>query len=482
MSNNKNYDQYSNPLIERYSSKEMSYIFSPTNKFKTWRELWIYLAESEKELGLNITSEQIEELKKNKDDINFAEAEAQEKKVRHDVMSHIHAYGLQCPKAAGIIHLGATSAFVGDNTDLIQLKQGMIEVRKKLVSLLGRMKDFAIKEKSRPTLGFTHFQAAQVTTVGKRTTLWMQDLVLDFEELNFILDTLKFRGVKDTTGTQASFMKLFNNDEEKVIKLDKLVTEKAGFKGKRFLVTGQTYTRKIDYKVLSLLSSIAQSAHKITNDIRLLQNLKEIEEPFERSQIGSSAMAYKRNPMRSERVASLAKFVISLSTSTAMTAATQWFERTLDDSANKRLSIPESFLAVDAILIILNNIFDGMVVYPEQIKRRLASEIPFMATVNIIMQAVKNGADRQEIHEKIRVLSMEAGRNVKEKGLDNNLLDLIAKDKDFNLSIEELQKLTDASLYIGRAPNQVEEFIKEEVDPYLEKYKLDDDIDIALKV
>ena len=478
---NKNYDQYSNPLIERYSSKEMSYIFSPTNKFKTWRELWIYLAESEKELGLNITDEQIEELKKNKDDINFAEAEAQEKLVRHDVMSHVHAYGLQCPNAKGVIHLGATSAFVGDNTDLIQLKQGLIEVRKKLVSLLGRMKSFAIAEKSRPTLGFTHFQAAQVTTVGKRTTLWMQDLVLDFEELIFILDTMKFRGVKDTTGTQASFMKLFDYDEEKVIKLDKLVTEKAGFKN-RFLVTGQTYTRKVDYKVLSLLSSIAQSAHKITNDIRLLQNLKEIEEPFEKSQIGSSAMAYKRNPMRSERVASLAKFVISLSTSTAMTAATQWFERTLDDSANKRLSVPESFLAVDAILIILNNIFDGMVVYPEQIKRRLASEIPFMATVNIIMQAVKNGADRQEIHEKIRVLSMEAGRNVKEKGLDNNLLELIAADKDFNLDIEDLKKLTDASLYIGRAPNQVEEFIKEEVDPFLDKYKLDNEISIALKV
>lgn len=482
MSNNiKNYDQYSNPLIERYSSKEMSYIFSPTNKFKTWRELWIYLAESEKDLGLNITEEQIEELKKNKDNINFAEAEAQEKIVRHDVMSHVHAYGLQCPNAKGVIHLGATSAFVGDNTDLIQLKQGLIEVRKKLVSLLGRMKTFAIAEKSRPTLGFTHFQAAQVTTVGKRATLWMQDLVLDFEELIFLLDTMKFRGVKDTTGTQASFMKLFDNDEEKVIKLDKLVTEKAGFKN-RFLVTGQTYTRKVDYKVLSLLSSIAQSAHKITNDIRLLQNLKEIEEPFEKSQIGSSAMAYKRNPMRSERVASLAKFVISLSTSTAMTAATQWFERTLDDSANKRLAVPESFLAVDAILIILNNIFDGIVVYPEQIKRRLASEIPFMATVNIIMQAVKNGADRQEIHEKIRVLSMEAGRNVKEKGLDNNLLELIAEDKDFNLNIDDLKKLTDASLYIGRAPNQVEEFIKEEVDPLLEEYRSTSEINIDLKV
>ena len=476
----KNYEQYMNPLIERYSSQEMSYIFSPESKFKTWRKLWICLAEAEKELGLPITDEQIEEMKKFQNNINFKDAEEREKIVRHDVMSHVHAYGLQCPKAKGIIHLGATSAFVGDNTDLIQLKEGLLEVKGKLANLLGKMKTFALKEKSRPTLGFTHYQAAQITTVGKRCTLWMQDFVLDMEELEFIIASFKFRGVKGTTGTQASFMELFDGDEEKVIELDKAVSKKAGFKN-RFLVTGQTYTRKIDYKVLSLLSSIAQSAHKLTNDIRLLQSLKEIEEPFEKSQIGSSAMAYKRNPMRSERVASLSKFVISLSTSTAMTASTQWFERTLDDSANKRLAVPESFLAVDAILIILNNIFSGLVVYPEQIKKRLKSEIPFMATENIIMSAVKKGGDRQELHEMIRTLSMEAGRNVKEKGLENNLLDLIAESPEFNLSHEELQKLTDPSLYIGRAPSQVDEFITQEVDTILTRIDTKN-INIALKV
>ena len=476
----KNYEQYMNPLIERYSSQEMSYIFSPESKFKTWRKLWICLAEAEKELGLPITDEQIEEMKKFQNNINFKEAEEREKIVRHDVMSHVHAYGLQCPKAKGIIHLGATSAFVGDNTDLIQLKEGLLEIKGKLANLLDKMKTFALKEKSRPTLGFTHYQAAQITTVGKRCTLWMQDFVLDMEELEFIINSFKFRGVKGTTGTQASFMELFDGDEKKVIELDKIVSKKAGFEN-RFLVTGQTYTRKIDYKVLSLLSSIAQSAHKLTNDIRLLQSLKEIEEPFEKSQIGSSAMAYKRNPMRSERIASLSKFVISLSTSTAMTASTQWFERTLDDSANKRLAIPESFLAVDAILIILNNIFSGLVVYPEQIKKRLKSEIPFMATENIIMSAVKKGGDRQELHEMIRTLSMEAGRNVKEKGLENNLLDLIAKSPEFNLSHKELQKLTDPSLYIGRAPAQVDEFISQEINPILTKVNTKE-INTTLKV
>lgn len=459
---------YSNPLIERYSSKEMSYIFSPENKFRTWRKLWVTLAECEKELGLKISDSQIKELKKFENNINYEEAEKREKTVRHDVMSHVHAYGLQCPKAKGIIHLGATSAYVGDNTDLIQMKQGLTELKIKLVSLLKKMKDFALKEKDRPALGFTHFQAAQLTTVGKRTCLWMNEFILDLEEIEFCLDTLRFRGVKGTTGTQASFMELFNDDEKKVRKLDDMVTERMGF-DKKFIITGQTYTRKLDSRVMQCLSSFAQSAHKTTNDIRLLQNLKEIEEPFEKNQIGSSAMAYKRNPMRSERVSSLSKYVMSLTSSTAMTAATQWFERTLDDSANKRLAIPEAFLAADAILIILNNIFDGLVVYPKQIEKRIKAEIPFMATENIIMNAVKKGGDRQELHEKIRELSMIAGRNVKELGLENNLLDLIAADKSFKLTKKELDKMTDAKLYIGRAPGQVVEFMHETVDPILKK-------------
>ncbi|OGE84863.1 MAG: adenylosuccinate lyase [Candidatus Delongbacteria bacterium GWF2_40_14] len=459
---------YSNPLIERYSSKEMSYIFSPENKFRTWRKLWVTLAESEKELGLKISDAQIKELKKFQNDINYEEAEKREKIVRHDVMSHVHAYGLQCPKAKGIIHLGATSAYVGDNTDLIQMKQGLIELKNKLISLLKKMKDFALKEKDRPALGFTHFQAAQLTTVGKRTCLWMNEFVLDLEEIEFCLETLRFRGVKGTTGTQASFMELFNDDEKKVRKLDDMVTERMGF-DKKFIITGQTYTRKVDSRMMQCLSSLAQSAHKTTNDIRLLQNLKEIEEPFEKNQIGSSAMAYKRNPMRSERVSSLSKYVMSLTSSTAMTASTQWFERTLDDSANKRLAIPEAFLATDAILIILNNIFDGLVVYPKQIEKRIKTEIPFMATENIIMNAVKKGGDRQKLHEKIRELSMTAGRNVKELGLENNLLELIAADKSFKLLKKELDKMTDAKLYIGRAPGQVIEFIKDTIDPILKK-------------
>lgn len=471
---------YNNPLTERYSSSEMSYIFSPEFKFRTWRKLWIALAEAEKELGLNITQEQINELKNNTDNINYEEAEAREKVVRHDVMSHVHAYGLQCSKAKGIIHLGATSAYVGDNTDLIQMKEALSIVRKKLISLLIKMKDFALKEKDRPTLGFTHYQAAQITTVGKRACLWMNEFVLDFEEINFCLDTLRFRGVKGTTGTQASFMELFDNDEEKVKKLDDFVTEKMGF-DKKFIITGQTYTRKVDSRIMGVLSSLAQSAHKTTNDIRLLQNLKEIEEPFEKSQIGSSAMAYKRNPMRSERVASLSKYIMSLYSSTAMTSATQWFERTLDDSANKRLALPEAFLAADAVLIILNNIFDGLVVYPKQIEKRLRSEIPFMATENIIMNAVKKGGDRQELHERIRELSMQAGRNVKENGLENNLLELIAADKTFGLNMEELNKMTDPSLYVGRAPGQVIEFIQNTVDPII-KDIISEPQDFELKV
>jgi adenylosuccinate lyase len=457
---------YSNPLTERYSSKEMSYIFSQEFKFRTWRKLWIALAECEKELGLDISKEQIDELKAAAENINYEEAEAREKLVRHDVMSHVHAYGLQCPKAKGIIHLGATSAYVGDNTDLIQLKEAFLEVRKKLVSLLKKMSDFALKEKDRPTLGFTHYQAAQITTVGKRCCLWMNEFVLDLEEIDFCLETLRFRGVKGTTGTQASFMELFENDEEKVKKLDEMVTAKMGF-DKKFIITGQTYTRKIDSRALQCLSSLAQSAHKTTNDIRLLQNLKEIEEPFEKNQIGSSAMAYKRNPMRSERVASLSNYIMSLAGSTAMTASTQWFERTLDDSANKRLAVPEAFLAADAALIILNNIFDGLVVYPKQIEKRLKSEMPFMATENIIMNAVKKGGDRQELHEKIRELSMQAGRNVKEAGLENNLLQLIAEDRSFNLSAEELNKMTDPKLFVGRAPGQVTEFIENVIKPIL---------------
>ncbi len=457
---------YSNPLTERYSSKEMSYIFSQEYKFRTWRKLWIALAEAEKELGLNITQEQINELKAHADIINYEDAEAREKVVRHDVMSHVHAYGLQCPLAKGIIHLGATSAYVGDNTDLIQYREALNNIREKLVSLLSKMKDFALKEKDRPALGFTHFQAAQLTTVGKRTCLWMNEFVLDLEEIDFCLSTLKFRGVKGTTGTQASFMELFDNDEERVKKLDDMVAGKMGFSHK-FIVTGQTYTRKLDSRIMGALSSLAQSAHKTTNDIRLLQNLKEIEEPFEKNQIGSSAMAYKRNPMRSERVASLSKYIMSLYSSTAMTSSTQWFERTLDDSANKRLAVPEAFLAADAVLIILNNIFNGLVVYPKQIEKRIKAEIPFMATENIIMNAVKKGGDRQVLHERIRELSMEAGRSVKELGKENNLLELIAADVSFGLSLEELEKMTDPSLYIGRAPGQVTEFMEKVVGPLI---------------
>jgi adenylosuccinate lyase len=447
----------------------MSYIFSSEFKFRTWRKLWIALAESEKDLGLNISEAQIKELKKFADNINYEEAEAREMVVRHDVMSHVHAYGLQCPNAKGIIHLGATSAYVGDNTDLIQYKEALLETKKKLLSLISKMRSFAIKEKDRPTLGFTHYQAAQITTVGKRACLWMNEFVLDLEEIDFCLETLRFRGAKGTTGTQASFMELFDNDENKVKKLDDMVTKKMGF-DRKFIITGQTYTRKVDSRIMGALSALAQSAHKTTNDIRLLQNLKEIEEPFEKSQIGSSAMAYKRNPMRSERVSSLSKYIMSLYNSTAMTSATQWFERTLDDSANKRLALPEAFLAADAVLIILNNIFDGLVVYPKQIEKRLAAEIPFMATENIIMNAVKKGGDRQELHEKIRELSMAAGKNVKEKGLDNNLLRLISEDSSFGLSIDELNNMTDPSLYIGRAPGQVTEFVENVIDPLLRDF------------
>lgn len=476
-------DIYDNPLIERYSSKEMLYNFSPEKKFGTWRKLWIILAESEKELGLDIISnDQIEELKKFEKDINFEVAKEYEKKLRHDVMSHVHAYGEQAANARGIIHLGATSAFVGDNTDLIQIKEGMQIVREKLINVIRLLKDFSINYKGLPTLGFTHFQAAQLTTVGKRATLWLQSLLLDFEELEFRLENLRFRGVKGTTGTQASFKELFNEDFEKVRELDKLVTKKAGFK-KLQGVTGQTYDRKIDSQTLELLSNIAQSAHKFTNDLRLLQHLKELEEPFEKNQIGSSAMAYKRNPMRSERISSLAKFVMSLSMNGALVVSTQWFERTLDDSANKRLSIPQAFLAVDAILIIWLNILDGLVVYPKVIEANIMKELPFMATENIIMEAVKNGQDRQEVHEIVRELSMETTKRVKLDGLSNDLIERIKKDGRIKVSPEKLDNILIPKKFIGFAPEQTEVFIKEEVDPILHKYKdLIKKLDIDLKV
>lgn len=460
---------YSNPLAERYSSKEMLENFSPDKKFSTWRKLWVALAEAEKELGLNITDEQIEEMKANIYNIDYELAAKKEAEFRHDVMAHVHTFGTQAPKAMPIIHLGATSAYVGDNTDLIQIKDGLDIIKTKLVNVISEMSKFAMANKDLPTLGFTHFQAAQLTTVGKRATLWLQSLLLDLEELEFRENTLRFRGVKGTTGTQASFQELFNGDFEKVKELDRRITEKMGF-GKRFLVTGQTYDRKVDSEVMNLLANIAQSAHKFTNDLRLLQHLKEIEEPFEKSQIGSSAMAYKRNPMRSERISSLAKFVIALQQSTAMTASTQWFERTLDDSANKRLSLPQAFLAVDAILIIWKNVLDGLVVYPKMIEKRIMAELPFMSTEYIIMECVKNGGDRQELHERIRVHSMEAGKNVKVKGKDNDLIDRIINDKYFNLDKDRLLEILDPKNFIGFAPEQTEEFVNIEVKPILEKY------------
>lgn len=460
---------YSNPLAERYSSKEMLENFSPDKKFSTWRKLWVALAEAEKELGLNITDEQIEEMKANIYNIDYELAAKKEAEFRHDVMAHVHTFGTQAPKAMPIIHLGATSAYVGDNTDLIQIKDGLDIIKTKLVNVISEMSKFAMANKDLPTLGFTHFQAAQLTTVGKRATLWLQSLLLDLEELEFRENTLRFRGVKGTTGTQASFQELFNGDFEKVKELDRRITEKMGF-GKRFLVTGQTYDRKVDSEVMNLLANIAQSAHKFTNDLRLLQHLKEIEEPFEKSQIGSSAMAYKRNPMRSERISSLAKFVIALQQSTAMTASTQWFERTLDDSANKRLSLPQAFLAVDAILIIWKNVLDGLVVYPKMIEKRIMAELPFMSTEYIIMECVKNGGDRQELHERIRVHSMEAGKNVKVKGKDNDLIDRIINDKYFNLDKDRLLEILDPKNFIGFAPEQTKEFVNIEVKPILEKY------------
>ena len=463
-------DRYNSPLSERYASKEMQYIFSPDMKFKTWRKLWIALAESEMELGLNITQEQIDELKAHADDINYDVAKEREKLVRHDVMSHVYAYGQQCPKAKGIIHLGATSCYVGDNTDIIIMTEALKLVRKKLINVINELAKFADKYKSQPTLAFTHFQPAQPTTVGKRATLWLMELKLDLDDLNYMIDSMMLLGSKGTTGTQASFLELFEGDHEKIKELENKIAKKMGFE-KCFPVSGQTYSRKMDTRVLNVVAGIAASAHKFSNDIRLLQHLKEIEEPFEKNQIGSSAMAYKRNPMRSERIASLANYVMVTALNPAITSATQWFERTLDDSANKRLSVPECFLAIDGILDLYLNVVDGLVVYPKVIEKRLMSELPFMATENIMMDAVKAGGNRQELHEKIRTLSMEAGANVKQKGLDNNLLELIANDPSFNLSLEDLQKTMDPTKYVGCSPEQVDEFLAEEINPILEANK-----------
>ena len=463
-------DRYVSPLSERYASKEMQYIFSPDMKFRTWRKLWIALAETEKELGLNITQEQIDELKAHAEDINYDVAKERERQVRHDVMSHVYAYGVQCPKAKGIIHLGATSCYVGDNTDIIVMTEALKLVRKKLVNVIAELSAFADKYKEQPTLAFTHFQPAQPTTVGKRATLWTQEFLLDLEDLEYVLGTMKLLGSKGTTGTQASFLELFDGDQETIDKIDPMIAKKMEFK-ECYPVSGQTYSRKVDTRVANILAGIAASAHKMSNDIRLLQHLKEVEEPFEKSQIGSSAMAYKRNPMRSERIASLSRYVMVDALNPAITSATQWFERTLDDSANKRLSIPEGFLAIDGILDLCLNVVDGLVVYPKVIEKHMMAELPFMATENIMMDAVKAGGDRQELHERIRELSMEAGKTVKVEGKDNNLLELIAADPAFNLSLEDLQKSMDPKKYIGRAKEQTERFVNEVVQPILDSHK-----------
>lgn len=474
-------DIYENPLISRYTSREMSHIFSQDVKFTTWRKLWIALAEVEMELGLPITEEQLAELREYQDKINYEEAEKREKETRHDVMSHVYAYGLQCPKARPIIHLGATSAYVGDNTDIIVMKQALEIIRGKLVNLMDKLSKFSLENKSLPCLGFTHFQAAQLTTVGKRASLWMQDFYFDYLECNRMISELPLLGVKGTTGTQASFVELFDGDMDKVKKLDEMVVSKLGFK-KVIPLSGQTYTRKIDFMVLSMLSGVGQSVHKMTNDIRLLQHLKEIEEPFEDKQIGSSAMAYKRNPMRSERAASLARFVIHCTGNTAATASTQWFERTLDDSANRRIIIPQAFMATDAILDICINISKGLMVHDKVIRQHIMNEIPFMATENILMEAVKKGGDRQELHERIREHSMEAGLRVKDEGLDNDLLDRIASDEAFGLTMEDVENLLEPKDYIGRSAEQTEEFIEEYVMPLFEKHKEYIGREVELKV
>ncbi len=461
-------DRYVSPLSERYASREMQYIFSPDMKFRTWRRLWIALAEAEHELGLPITEEQLEELRAHRDDINYEVAREREKQVRHDVMSHVYAYGVQCPNAKGIIHLGATSCYVGDNTDIIVMTEGLRLIKKKLVNVMDELAKFAMRYRALPTLAFTHFQPAQPTTVGKRASLWLQELKLDYDDLCYLIDSMRLLGSKGTTGTQASFLELFEGDHAKIKELDRRIAEKMGF-ASCYAVSGQTYSRKVDTRVINVLAGIAASAHKFSNDIRLLQHLKEIEEPFEKNQIGSSAMAYKRNPMRSERIASLSRYVMADVMNPAITSATQWFERTLDDSANKRLSVPEAFLAVDGILDLYLNVVDGLVVYEKVIEKHIMAELPFTATENIMMDVVKAGGDRQELHEKIRTLSMEAGRNVKERGLENNLLELIAADPAFRISLEELKASMDPSRYTGRAKEQTEEFIAEVIQPVLDE-------------
>jgi adenylosuccinate lyase len=471
---------YESPFNSRYSSKEMLELFSPDKKFKTWRKLWIALAEAEKELGLEITDEQIEELKLYRDVINYDIAEAKEREFRHDVMAHVHAYGEQCPKARGIIHLGATSCYVCDNTDIIIMKEGLLLIKAKVLAIIKKLSEFALKYKDMPTLGFTHLQPAQPVTVGKRACLWVQDLIIDLEDLEYILSNMKLLGSKGTTGTQASFIDLFEGNYEKVKKLDLLIAEKAGFKNV-YPISGQTYTRKQDSRILNLLSSIAQSAYKFSNDIRLLQHMKEIEEPFGEKQIGSSAMAYKRNPMRSERISALARYSIVNALNPAITASTQWFERTLDDSANRRISISEGFLAVDAILNLYLNVASGLVVYPKVIEKNLMRELPFMATENILMEAVKKGKDRQEIHERIRIHSIEAAKKIKIEGMENDLMERISNDTAFGMNKEELQSLIDAKKFIGCAPQQVEDFIKSNVIPLLSTVE-EKEIKVDLKV
>lgn len=474
-------DTYENPLITRYSSKEMSYIFSDESKFSTWRKLWVALAEAEKELGLNITDEQISEMKENIYNIDYDMAAQKESEFRHDVMAHVHTFGTTCPKAMPIIHLGATSMYVVDNTDAILMKEALLLLKKKLANAIKALSEFCMKFKDMPALGYTHYQPAQLTTVGKRASLWLQDLVMDYEEINHVITLVKLRGVKGTTGTQASFMSLFDNDSEKVKKLEQLVVEKMGFHDS-FKLTGQTYTRKVDFYVLSALSGIAQSLHKATNDIRILQSQKEIEEPFEKNQIGSSAMAYKRNPMRSERIASLARFIMSNEANMANTAAVQWLERTLDDSAIKRLAIPQGFLAADAILSIAINVFSGLVVNDKVIEKHINEELPFMATENIIMEAVKRGGNRQELHEEIRVLSMQAAEQVKKLGRQNDLIDRMSKSPVINMTKEEIEKTINPINYIGRAPQQVEEFYYEMIKPLLEENKELLGVNVELRV
>ncbi|MDO6355449.1 adenylosuccinate lyase [Caloramator sp. CAR-1] len=473
--------EYQSPLVTRYASKDMSYLFSEEYKFTTWRKLWVVLAEAEKELGLNITDEQINELKEHIYDINYDVAREYEKKTRHDVMSHVYAYGEQCPKAKPIIHLGATSCYVGDNTDVIIMKEALNIIRKKLIKIIKNLSQFADKYKQLPTLAYTHLQPAQLTTVGKRACLWIQDIIVDLENIDNCIDSLKLLGVKGTTGTQASFLKLFNGDHEKVKKLDELVCEKLGFKDKFFKVTGQTYPRKQDMIVLNTLSLIAQSAYKFSNDLRILQSFKEIEEPFEKHQIGSSAMPYKRNPMRSERISALARYVIVNVLNSSITASTQWFERTLDDSANKRIVVAEAFLAIDAILNLYINVSENLVVYPKIIQKRVMEELPFMATENIMMEAVKKGGDRQELHERIRVHSMEAGKVVKEEGRENDLIDRIVNDPKFNLDKNELKDALNPHNYIGRSKEQVEEFLSEIVEPILLNNEVDE-INVEINV